>query len=205
MDLDNNFCKAFSSTDSLAFVLFPESKPILLGSLTSISYSIQTNKKPVVSIGSTKVSGYTRGPKMIFGKMEFTLINQNLVSDLTSNISVLSNKKKISSDELPLFDIMIVSLNEYKYVTQMMIYGIDITNDSQIISIDDIFIKNTIHFVATDLNDFASLPSNKTVQNTISNSNILSNSVFSYDFTIEGYEYSKKSNLKGVKYDKFKL
>ncbi|MBY2476144.1 hypothetical protein KWV16_04570 [Clostridioides difficile] len=205
MDLGNTFYKAFSSTDSLAFVLFPESKPILLGSLTSISYSIHRNKKPVALIGSTHVSGYTRGPKMISGKMEFTLINQNLISDLTSEISVLSNKKKISSDELPLFDVMIVSLNEYKYVTQMMIYGIDITNDRQIISINDVFVKNTIHFVATDLNNFVSLPSDKTVQNTVSNSNIFSNSIFSYDFTIEGYEYSKKSNLKGVRYDKVKL
>lgn len=193
MDLDNTFYKAFSSTDSLAFVLFPESKPILLGSLTSISYSIQRNKKPVTSIGKTQVSGYTRGPKVISGKMEFTLINQNLISDLTNKISALSNKNKISSDELPLFDVMIVSLNEYKYVTQMMIYGIDITNDSQIISINDIFIKNTIHFVATDLNDFVSSSSDKTVSNDTSNLNVFSNSVFSYDFTIEGYEYSKKA------------
>ncbi|MFL8711083.1 hypothetical protein Q3304_09960 [Clostridioides sp. GD02377] len=205
MDLDNTFYKAFSSTDSLAFILFPESKPILLGSLTSISYSIQRNKKPVASIGSTHVSGYTRGPKMISGKMDFTLINQNLISDLTNKVSILSNKKKISSDELPLFDVMIVSLNEYKYATQMMIYGIDITNDSQIISIEDVFIKNIIHFVAMDLKDFADLETHKTVSNNISNSNIYSNSVFYYDFTIEGYEYSKKSNLKGVKYDKFKL
>lgn len=192
MDLDNTFYKAFSSTDSLAFVLFPELKPILLGSLTSIFYSIQRNKKPVTSIGNTRVSGYTRGPKVISGKMEFTLINQNLISDLTNKISALSNKKKISSDELPLFDVMIVSLNEYKYVTQMMIYGIDITNDSQIISINDIFIKNTLNFVATDLNDFVGLPSDKTVSNNTSNLNVFSNSVFSYDFTIEGYEYSKK-------------
>lgn len=193
MDLDNTFYKAFSSTDSLAFALFPESKPILLGSLTSISYSIQRNKKPVISIGKTQVSGYTRGPKVISGKMEFTLINQNLISDLTNKISALSNKNKISSDELPLFDVMIVSLNEYKYVTQMMIYGIDITNDSQIISINDIFIKNTIHFVATDLNDFVSSSSDKTVSNDTSNLNVFSNSIFSYDFTIEGYEYSKKA------------
>lgn len=189
---ENTFYKTFSGTDSLAFMLLPESKPILLGSLTTISYSMYRDKKPVALVGKVNVSGYTRGMRVIAGSMVFTLINQHLTKDLVEQVPYLNTHGKMKADELPLFDIMIISSNEYGFATRMMIYGIDITDDAQVLTIQDLFTENTFNFVARDLDEFTAY---KDIVRTGGSRSYSVNSITPYNFNIDDDEYENYKNL----------
>lgn len=150
----SKYYKSFSGTDTLAFILMPGSSPVVIGSLTTISYSMFRNKKPVINIGRTNINGVTRGSRIYAGTMIFTLINQHWLRELQDQLDWLKGYKELKVDELPLFDIMIVSANEYGNCAVMYIYGIDFTDEAQTISVEDLFTENTFSFIARDVSPF---------------------------------------------------
>lgn len=159
LNLGNHISKyyqSFSGTDTLAFIMMPGSSPVVIGSLTTISYSMYRNKKPVINIGRTNINGVTRGSRIFAGTMIFTLINQHWLKELQEQLDWLKGFDELKVDELPLFDIMIVSANEYGNVVSMYIYGIDFTDEAQTISVEDLFTENTFSFVARDISNFKS-------------------------------------------------
>ena len=158
----SKYYKSFSGTDTLAFIMMPGSSPVVIGSLTTVSYSMFRNKKPVVNIGRTNINGVTRGARIFAGTMIFTLINQHWLNELQEQITWLAGYKELKVDELPLFDIMIVSANEYGNYASMYIYGIDFTDEAQTISVEDLFTENTFSFVARDVSNFKSGSANAT-------------------------------------------
>lgn len=155
----SGFYKSFSGTDTLAFILIPGCTPVWLGSLTTISYSMYRNKRPVINIGRTNINGVTRGSRIFAGTMIFTLINQHWLREIQEQESTkwLGNFKELKVDELPLFDIIIVSANEYGNAVAMYIYGIDFTDEAQTISVEDLFTENTFSFVARDVTTFQAI------------------------------------------------
>ena len=150
----SKYYKSFSGTDTLAFILMPGSSPVVIGSLTTISYSMFRNKKPVINIGRTNINGVTRGSRIFAGTMIFTLINQHWLRELQEQLDWLKGFEELKVDELPLFDIMIVSANEYGNCATMYIYGIDFTDEAQTISVEDLFTENTFSFIARDVSPF---------------------------------------------------
>lgn len=150
----SKYYKSFSGTDTLAFIMMPGSSPVVIGSLTTISYSMYRNKKPVINIGRTNINGVTRGSRIFAGTMIFTLINQHWLKELQEQVSWLSGFDELKVDELPLFDIMIISANEYGNAVTMYIYGIDFTDEAQTISVEDLFTENTFSFIARDISNF---------------------------------------------------
>lgn len=159
LNLGNHISKyyqSFSGTDTLAFIMMPGSSPVVIGSLTTISYSMFRNKKPVINIGRTNINGVTRGSRIFAGTMIFTLINQHWLKELQEQLDWLKGFDELKVDELPLFDIMIVSANEYGNAVTMYIYGIDFTDEAQTISVEDLFTENTFSFVARDISNFKS-------------------------------------------------
>lgn len=192
MNNSNTFYKTFTGTDTLAFAIFPEAKPILLGSLTTISYSMYRDKKPVPLVGKINVGGYTRGMRSIAGTMVFTLINQHITKDLVEQLPYLKIHGKMKADELPFFDILIVGANEYGASSQMMIYGAEFFEDGQVLSIQDLYIENTFSFVARDIDEF-------TFSNPIVNKGEAAaialnvDTIIPYDFHMDGYNRNLKS------------
>ena len=167
----SNYYRTFSGTDTLAFIMLPGIMPIVLGSVTTISYSMFRNKKPVINIGRTNINGVTRGSRIYAGTMVFTLINQHWIRDIQeAGTEVKQNNdgterwfaydtwlakiKDLKADELPLFDIMLVSANEYGSAVTMYIYGIDFTDEGQTLSVEDLFTENTFSFIARDVSTF---------------------------------------------------
>jgi len=150
----SKFYQSFSGTDTIAFLMFPGLKPIVIGSLTTISYSMYRNKVPVINIGRTNINGITRGSRIYAGTMVFTLINKHWLRELQDSAPYLSNYPTLKVDELPLFDIMIVSSNEYGSSCSMFIYGIDFTDEAQTLSIEDLFTENVFKFVAREISVF---------------------------------------------------
>ena len=193
---EHTFYKTFSGSDSLAFMLLPNCKPILLGSLTTISYSMYRDKKPVTLIGKTSVEGYTRGMRVVAGSLIFTLINQHITKDLVEQVQYLNEHKKIKADELPIFDIMVISANEYGASSKMMIYGIDITDDAQVLSIEDLFTENTFNFVARDLDEFTA--EKGTIIRSKRQGKAKIDTVTPYSFDIDGYNEMVERLLRSV-------
>lgn len=150
----SKYYRSFSGTDTLAFLMLPGCIPICLGAITTISYSIFRNKKPVINIGRTNINGVTRGSRIFAGTMIFTLINQHWLKEVQNEVDWLGNFNELKVDELPLFDIMIVSANEYGSAVSMYIYGIDFTDEGQTISVEDLFTENTFSFIAREVATF---------------------------------------------------
>lgn len=152
----SNYYKSFSGTDTLVFILMPGSNPVVLGSITTVSYSAYRTKQPVINLGRTNINGITRGSRIFAGTMIFTLINQHWLNELleTDNLKWLSQYQELKADELPLFDLMVVSANEYGSYVSMFLYGVDITDEGQVVSVEDLFTENTLNFVARDIETF---------------------------------------------------
>lgn len=150
----SKFYKSFSGTDTIAFLMFPGLKPIVIGSLTTISYSMYRNKVPVINIGRTNINGITRGSRIYAGTMVFTLINKHWLRELQDQAPYLQDYPTLKVDELPLFDVMIVSTNEYGSSCSMFIYGVDFTDESQTLSVEDLFTENLFKFVAREISVF---------------------------------------------------
>lgn len=152
----SNFYKSFSGTDTLVFILMPGSQPVVLGSITTVSYSLYRTKQPVINLGRTNINGVTRGARIFAGTMIFTLINQHWLNELmeNDNLKWLGQYQDLKADELPLFDLMIVSANEYGSYVSMYLYGVDVTDEGQVISVEDLFTENTLSFVARDIQTF---------------------------------------------------
>lgn len=153
------FNRTFSGPDTLAFILLPGCSPVVLGTITTISYSMFRNKKPVINIGRTGINGVTRGSRIFAGTMVFTVINQHWLREVIAQDTCkdwLGKVPELKVDELPLFDIMLISANEYGAYCSMFIYGIDITDEAQTLSLEDMFTENTFQFVARDISTFES-------------------------------------------------
>lgn len=200
----NTFYKTFSGSDAVAFLIFPQSKPILLGSLSTISHSVYREKKPVPLLGKINTGGYTRGMRSIAGTMVFTLINQHLVEDLKEQIPYLEAHGKLKADELPFFDIMVVCANEYGAASQLYIYGAEFYEDGQVISVQDIYIENTFSFVARDIDDFSRI--NPIVQSGSIGSNYTVETLVGYAFSKSDYDdlYSNVASSAFTSSDKLK-
>lgn len=182
--------RTFSGTDTLAFALLPSSKPVILGSMTTISYSSFRSKSPVHTLGRINVSGVTRGTRVYAGTMIFTMINQHWVEELVDEVGWLKNYKPLKTDELPIFDIMIVCANEFGASVQMFIYGVDITDEGQVISIEDLLTENQISFIARDIDTFKEFPE---TNNRFSVSRVIT-SIKDFD-VVDNLTY-RKSNVK---------
>ena len=150
----SKYYKSFSGTDTIAFLLFPGANPITIGSLTTISYSMFRNKVPVINLGRTNINGITRGSRIYAGSMVFTLLNKHWLRELQDQVPYLHDYPTLKTDELPLFDIMIISANEYGSSVHMFIYGIDFTDEAQTVSVENLFTENTFQFVAREISVF---------------------------------------------------
>lgn len=152
----SNFYQSFSGTDTLVFIMMPGSVPVVLGSITTLSYSLYRTKQPVIHLGRTNINGATRGARIFAGSMIFTMINQHWLNELqdSTELSWLSGYGQLKADELPLFDLMVVSANEYGSYVSMFLYGVDITDEGQVVSVNDLFTENTCSFIARDIETF---------------------------------------------------
>ena len=146
--------RTFTANDTLAFLIFPNSKPICLGTLTTISWSLLREKQQVTTIGRVNVAGFTRGIRIVAGTMIFTMINQHWANDLIDQVPSLQKYEKIKADEFPICDLMLVCANEYGASVTGYIYGIDLTDESGVISVQDLFVENTCKFLARDIDMF---------------------------------------------------
>ena len=123
-----------------------------LGELQTISYSIHMEKRPVRSIGNVNVKDYVMGPRTIAGSLVFAVFNRHVAKNIMADANnYFPEGKMFLVDELPPFNIVISFANEYGLRSKMVIYGVRLLNEGQVMSINDVYTENTYQFVATDI------------------------------------------------------
>lgn len=124
----------------------------ILGEMQTVSYSIHMEKRPIRSIGNVNAKDYVMGPRTIAGSLVFSVFNKHFAEDI---INALNAGYRAGTaflvDELPPFDITISAANEYGYRSSLVIYGVRLLNEGQVMSINDVYTENTYQFFATDL------------------------------------------------------
>lgn len=147
--------ESFSGVDIVAEILLPnEPKPLHLGELQTISYSLHRENKPVRTIGRVNPLGFVRGPRTIAGSMIFTVFNgyafyrlqqfQKLIERRGRNI----HQMYPLADMLPPFDVALTFSSEMGHFGKMRIYGCTIVDEGGTMSIEDLVTEQTYTYVA---------------------------------------------------------
>lgn len=145
---------SFSGSDMLIYFVFPEARPIYIGTASTLTYSSFREIRQVRTLGRISNKGVTRGPRTVGGTLIFTVINQHVVNDIMDALKKVTRYEsygKIKPDELPPFDIVISFANEYGQAASKVIYGAIIVDDGMTLSIEDIFTENQMTYIARDI------------------------------------------------------
>lgn len=122
--------------------------------LQTISYSVHREKFPVRTLGRANPKGFTRGTRTIAGSLVFTIFDRNALYEiLTTNRNDPPDSPGHSPliDAIPPIDITITFQNEMGFMASMRIYGLEIVDEGQTMSIDDIITENVMSYIARDI------------------------------------------------------
>jgi len=147
---------SFAGVDISAVITIPgENKPLHLGELQTISYSIHRENKPVRILGRTSPKGFTRGPRTIAGSLIFTVFNTYAFYRLEQYQKLVYGATDASrspmfplADMLPPFDIVLTFANEYGRFARMKIMGVTIVDEGGTMSVEDLITEQTYTFMA---------------------------------------------------------
>ena len=130
-----------------------------LGTLQTLSYSIDQAKTPVRNLGNMNAKDWVFGPRTIAGSLVFAVFNKHWLINIYDKIKTDAKMKNCHfiADELPPFDITISFANEYGFDSRLVIYGVRLLREGQVMSVSDIYIENTYTFVAADIDLLDSL------------------------------------------------
>lgn len=126
-------------------------KCYILGSLQTISISTYQDKAPVRSIGNINAIDYLMGPRSIAGSLVFAVFDRHFAYDIFNDLKEYTGKTTLLTDEIPPLDMTINFQNEYGKRSKMILYGVKMVTEGQVMSINDLFTENTYQFVATGL------------------------------------------------------
>ena len=109
---------------------------------------------------SEEQKGRARGTRTIAGSLVFTVFDRHVLWDVmrrehgdnarnsVTQESGYADLEYTLSDQLPPFDIVIHFVNEYGHAAEMVIYGIELSAEGQVMSIQDLITENTMQYTA---------------------------------------------------------
>lgn len=116
-----------------------------LGSLYSLTFSSFREKVAIRTLGRVSPKGYTRGQRTIAGSLNFTVFQSHELMDF-----LRPNSSVVLLDQLPKFNLMLVMMNEYGGASIMHIFGVEISSESQQMSVEDLALMDSVSFYAED-------------------------------------------------------
>lgn len=140
----------------------PGALPIVLGDLQTCSISSHREKMPVRTLGRVYPHAYTRGPRTVAGSLIFTIMNKHALFDLVeAGLGVPNTGVKdlegaypdysaVLVDQLPPFDLTIIGSNEAGDNSVATLHGVELINEGQTLSIEDLVTECVMQFVARD-------------------------------------------------------
>ena len=161
----------FSGGDIVAIIQVPVlGKSYVVGQLATISYSTHRENFPVRALGRVNPMGVCRSGRTIGGTLIFNVFNRHVLYDLQCDLRIeyerilvannyknlRKNERRLFSnfltDELPPFDVILNFAGEYcNECAKLVISGIRITDEGQIMSVEDLHIENQMKYFATDI------------------------------------------------------
>lgn len=149
--------RSYSGTDITAQIIVPnEARPLILGDLQTISYSIHRESKPVRLLGQVNPAGFVSGPRTIAGSLIFinfeiyTFYRLQQYRDLVSGQTGSAPMYPLA-DMLPAFDIIVTASNEYGSFSRMKIGGAKIVDEGGTMSIEDLVTESQYTFMANSI------------------------------------------------------
>jgi len=143
---------------------------VILGNIQTLTFSTHREKFPARALGHVGARGYTRGPRTIGGTMIFTVFNKSVLTELmqldnmveTSSVDAGRGKTAgvdqiVLVDQIPPFDISILFANETGSLSKMAIYGVEMVNEGQTMSIEDLVTESVVSYVARHIDPMTSL------------------------------------------------
>jgi len=169
---------SFGGCDIVALI-----EDTVVGNLQGISYSITREKGPIYVMGRADPVSFSRGKRGIAGSLVFTNFDRGALFDITdkpygidfsyykknfdlpaggrsvelekSTIGDLSSKYKANyPDQVPPFNVTITAANEYGQSMVMGIFGVELLNQGQGISVDDMVTETQFTFVCRGVVDW---------------------------------------------------
>jgi hypothetical protein len=127
-----------------------------LGNIATLSYSIHREKFPVRTLGTTFPKAFTRGPRTIAGTLIFNVFDRYAlwdIQDVRSRLDVGFNENAhaLLGDQIAPFEISCNFMNEQGVVSTLSLLGVELVDEGQVMSINDIYIESTHSFVAADI------------------------------------------------------
>jgi len=129
--------------------------------IKTLSYSSHIDANEVTVLGRSYPKGYTDGRRTIAGSMIGTLsVNDPLVQlhpewfdgDIQNHVPFQDLfKPYLLTDQLPLFDILILFENEYGFMSAFTIFGVKVPDHGVVMSVDDSVIEVTYQYKAMDV------------------------------------------------------
>ncbi len=153
----NNRNRSYSGCDIRAVISDPFTGGIrIIGNLSTLSYSIHREKVPVRACGLTNPKGFTRGQRTIAGSLVFSIFDRYALYDIGKvraklDKGVGENSMSLLGDQFAPFDINCVFINEMGDISQLNIMNIELGDEGQVMSVNDIYTESTHSYVAQDI------------------------------------------------------
>ena len=125
-------------------------KYFVLGDIGTMTYSIHRDKGPVRTLGRYTPKGFVRGQRTIAGSMVFSVFDRRALWEL-SKIRSEKRRRVAVADELPGFDIILYFSNEYGHESTLILYNVQIVDEGQSHSVQDMYIENTMSYMCQDI------------------------------------------------------
>jgi hypothetical protein len=126
----------------------------VLGNVSTISYSIHRDKRPVRVLGRSHPKSIVSAGRTIAGTIVFTVFDVHVLHEVRKAILGRNDEGIQSSplsDQIPPFDVTVLYQNEYGQASYMRIYGVEIADEGQTHSVNDIYTENVMQYVARDV------------------------------------------------------
>ena len=152
---------SYSGCDISAIVHFydetadPEnrSRTKKLADLQTLTISSYREKVPVRALGHVGAKGYTRGPRTIGGSMIFTIFDKSVLAEMMvesyrieqyamDNVGIFN---AVLIDQIPPFDITVLFANETGSMSRLAIYGVELVQEGQTMSVEDLVTESVAH------------------------------------------------------------
>lgn len=145
---------SYSGTDCTV-VVQANDDIIVLGNVTTFSYSLHRDKVPIRTLGRSAVKGYVSGGRTVAGSMVFTVFDTHPLMDVIKRFEYIRNPEdRFTSpvpDQLPPLDLILIFHNEYGYSSIVRLYGVEFTDEGTTNSINDIYSESIMQYVARDI------------------------------------------------------
>lgn len=128
-----------------------------LGTLDSFSFSSFREKNAIRTLGRSHALGYTRGPRTVAGSLTFNATQENELLAFFAGVDLNEvpygniPMKTLMLDQIDPFNVILMFSNEMGGNSVLQLFNLELSSESQRMSVHDILVQNTVNFYATDI------------------------------------------------------